>query len=232
MKAKYFITLLISAMFIYSCELNHDESFIVTFDFFDDADGWTGDFADYPVGGEEFYELNFTWSHLPAPLETTKGALMITGNNHSDDLFMFVKRKVDGLRPNTSYSITFDVEFASNAPTNAVGVGGAPGEGVTMKVGAVRTQPAKVAGDDDNYTMNLDKGNQAGSGTDMYAIGHVGVSDTTTVFTLIHRNNNSHPFVVNSDLNGEIWVVIGTDSGFEATTTLYYSKIKLWIKRN
>jgi hypothetical protein len=231
MKSKYLMTIIIGAVILNSCERNRDDSYTITFDFFEDADGWVGDFADYPVGDEETYELNFAWSHLPAPLEASKGALMITGNNHSDDLFMFIKRKIDGLKPNATYSITFDVEFASNAPTNAIGVGGAPGEGVTMKVGAVIIQPAKIAGDNDYYTMNLDKGNQTISGTDMFSIGHIGVSDTSTVFTLINRNNDTHPFNFTSDLNGEIWVIIGTDSGYESTTTLYYSKIKLGIKK-
>jgi hypothetical protein len=229
MKPKYFLTIIIGAVMLGSCELSQEESVTVTFDFFDDASGWIGDFSDYPVGEEEFYELNYGFSHLPSPLDTMKGALKISGNNHSDDLFMFIKYRVMGLRADASYKVNFDIEFASNAPTNAMGVGGAPGEGVTMKVGAVTRQPAKVAGDDDFYTMNLDKGNQSASGTDMFAIGHIGVSDTTTVYTLINRNNNSNPFVVTADNYGEFWVIIGTDSGFEATTTLYYRKIKLVI---
>ncbi|MCD4693477.1 MAG: T9SS type A sorting domain-containing protein, partial [Calditrichales bacterium] len=38
-------------------------------------------------------------------------------------------------------------------------------------------------------------------------------------------NNISHPFPITTDAGGEVWLIIGTDSGFEATTTLYYNKI-------
>jgi len=228
MKQAYFIILCCMAALFWSCDLDKELSISITYIFYGDAEGWAGDFADYPVDSEEFYGLNFAWSHLPAPLDTAKGALMITGNNHSDDLFMFIKHKVDGLLRETDYIITIDVEFASDAPTNAAGIGGPPGEGVTIKAGAVASEPLKIAVDD-FYTMNLDKGNQTSSGEDMAAIGHVGVSDTTTVFTLISRSNKADPCEVTTDENGELWVVIGTDSGFEGITTLYYSKIKLAI---
>lgn len=197
-----------------------------TFDFAQDNQGWSGDFADYPVGDSVFYELEFIRTTLPAPLDTDKFALKISGNNHSDDLFMFIKRKITGLLPNTTYQLLIDVEFASNAPTNAFGVGGPPGEGVRMKAGAMLIEPLKV-NDGGFYLMNIDKGNQSVGGVDMDTIGHVGVSDTTTVFALINRNNATHPFTITTDSNGECWVCIGTDSGFEATTTLYYNIITL-----
>jgi hypothetical protein len=197
-----------------------------TYDFTTGYDGWTGDFADYPVTDSVFYKLGFNRTTLPAPLNTSKYALMITGNNHSDDLFMFIKRKISGLLPNTTYHLLINVEFASNAATNTNGVGGSPGEGVTMKAGSSVVEPLKI-NSDGYYIMNIDKGNQKIPGVDMDTIGHVGVSDTTTVFTLINRNNSTHLFTITTDANGEVWVCIGTDSGYEATTTLYYNLITL-----
>lgn len=197
-----------------------------TYDFTTGYDGWSGDFADYPIGDSIFYELEFTRTTLPLPLNSSKYALKISGNNHSDDLFMFIKRKINGLLPNTTYRIEMEVEFASNAPTNMFGVGGAPGEGVTMKAGATLIEPIKtiVTG---GYRMNIDKANQTVPGTDMDTIGHVGVSDTTTVFTLIQRSNTSHAFTITTNSAGEVWICIGSDSGFEATTTLFYNSITL-----
>jgi hypothetical protein len=230
MKIRYFFPFLAGILFLGACGKN-DATYMLSFNFFSDTQGWTGDFADYPLGEEDFYELDTGWAHLPVPLDTIMGSFRISGNNHSDDLFMFIKYKMDGLLPGEKYSITFEVELASDAPTNGVGIGGAPGEGVTLKVGAVQGQPDKLLGDNDFYIMNLDKGNQSSSGEDMIAVGHVGVSDTTTVYTLIKRDNNSQPVQVIADENGECWFVIGTDSGFEGKTTLYYSKVKLMIKR-
>ena len=74
--------------------------------------------------------------------------------------------------------------------------------------------------------MNIDKGNQDEEGEDMINIGHIGVGATTTQFTVINRNNNSaNPFEITTDDLGEIWLVVGTDSGFEGLTTLYYTQI-------
>ncbi len=183
-------------------------------------EGWAGDFADYPITDSIFYELQFIRTTLPTPLNTNKYALKITGNNHSDDLFMFIKRKITGLLPNTKYRLSIDVEFASNAPTKAYGVGGAPSESVMMGAGASIIEPLKVKSDG-YYRMNIDKLNQVFPGLDMDTIGHVGVSPNTTLFTLINRNNFTHLFSITTDFNGEVWVCIGTDSGFEATTTIY-----------
>ena len=65
------------------------------YNFQEDSEDWTAGFADYPneANAEEFYELEFSHSMLPSPLRITDGALKQAGNNHSDDLFMFVKKK-------------------------------------------------------------------------------------------------------------------------------------------
>ncbi len=197
-----------------------------TYDFAAGYDGWTGDFADYPPSDSVLYELAFSRTTLPAPLNTSKQALMITGKNHSDDLFMFLKKKITGLLPNTTYTIKIEIECASRAPTNGFGVGGAPGEGVILKAGATLIEPVKVV-QEDHYRMNINKANQGLPGPDMDTIGHVGVADTTTVFAFINRSNAGHLFTLTTNASGEAWICIGSDSGFEATTTLYYSKITL-----
>ncbi len=154
-------------------------------------------------------------------------AQYMSGNNPSDDLFMFMKRKITGLQPNTTYQVTFVVEFASIYPTNAFGVGGPPGEGVTMKAGLTLIEPDTmiIMKGGPYVVMNIDKGNQSTPGVDMDTIGHVGVSDTTTVYTLKTNDNIGHPFTFKTDQTGEAWLIIGTDSGFEAETALYYSSI-------
>ncbi len=210
-----FLTLLGSA---------HSQTFVS--DFSTGYDGWSGDFADYPITDSLFYELQFQRAKLPSPLDTNQYSLMISGNNHSDDLFMFIKRKITGLSPNSTYQIFISVDFASKYPTNALGVGGSPGEGVRVKAGATLIEPTKIKVDP-YFRMNIDKDNQINPAADMDTIGHVGVTDTTTTFTIINRNNSGHLFTIKTDSKGEVWICIGTDSGFEATTTLYYKKITL-----
>ena len=197
-----------------------------TYDFSAGDEGWSGDFADYPLTDSVFYELSFERAALPEPLDTTERALRISGNNHSDDLFMFIKKKVTGLLANTAYDLVISADIASCYPTNATGVGGPPGEGVTVKVGATLIEPMKIA-TGEYYQMNIDKSNQSQPGADMDTIGHVGVSDTTTVYTLIHRGNAKHPFRMATDSRGDVWVCLGTESAFEATSTLFVDRITL-----
>ena len=45
---------------------------------------------------------------------------------------MYYKGQVAGLDGNRRYSVRFDVEIATNVPNGCFGVGGAPGEAVTL----------------------------------------------------------------------------------------------------
>lgn len=208
-----------------ACSLPDQEItvFSVSYFFNDSDEGWTGDFADYPEGDSVAYELIFKRDTIPG--DTTKKGMLISGNNGSDDLFMFLKKKISGLRPNTTYIMLFNVKVASIARTEAVGIGGAPGESVFLKVGATVVEPKKEL-ETGMYQMNIDKGNQDEEGADMINIGHIGVSTNTTKYTVITRNNSSsNSFSITTDSSGEIWLIVGTDSGFEGTTTLYYTQV-------
>jgi hypothetical protein len=199
--------------------------FSISFPFNETDQEWTGDFADYPEADSAAYGLYFNHDLLPDNLNTTGATfgLHVSGNNGSGDLFMFIKRKISGLKPNKTYELLFSVKVASSAPTGTAG--GAPGESVYLKAGASIVEPRKElqAG---MYRMNIDKGNQAEEGADMINIGHMGVAAGTTAFTIITRTNSSkNSFELTTDATGEIWLVIGTDSGFEGLTTLYYTQV-------
>jgi hypothetical protein len=200
-----------------------------TFTFETDMEGWTGDFADYPIGAEEQYELNLQHTSLPAPLNTSEGALMQTGSNQSDDLFMFIKKKITGLAAAKTYTIDFTVEFASNSADGMAGIGGSPGESVYIKAGAMPTEPLKVEDDMGYYRMNIDKGNQSQGGSDMIVTGDFSNDTEVNEYTLVTRTNQS-VFQAQADSNGEIWIAVGTDSGFEGTTTIYYNTISVTFR--
>lgn len=198
----------------------------VSYLFKDSTSGWEGDFADYPADSAGFH-LQMGLDALPYNLnpDSTKKAIRISGINGSDDLFMFIKRKVSGLRSNTTYELLFNVRLASNAPTSVAGIGGAPGESVYLKVGASAIEPVRTL-EGDYYRLNIDKGNQAEGGENMVVIGHIGVAPTTDKYTPIVRNNSSANGVyATTDNAGELWLIVGTDSGFEGQTTLYYTQV-------
>ncbi|MDN5214392.1 hypothetical protein QQ020_20095 [Fulvivirgaceae bacterium BMA12] len=227
----YFSTLFF-ALLIFNVGCSEDDNAPVKktmslkFEFASDKEGWTEGFADYPQGEESSYELSYTHANLPDELDTSQGSLKISGNNHSDDLFMYIKRKITGLTPNGSYQVKFNVEVASNAPSNAFGVGGAPGESVYLKAGATTGEITTTVDNSGHHRMTLDKGNQEEDGKDMVLIGNVANGTDKDQYVLISKSNKD-AFPVTADSNGELWVVIGTDSGFESVTTLYYNKISI-----
>ncbi len=196
----------------------------LSYDFNSGADGWIGDFADYPVGEEESYALDYNATNLPAPLDEDNGALMVTGTNMSDDLFMYIKKMVDGLDSNTTYNVTFNVEFASNVPDDMAGVGGSPGESVWIKAGATTIEPVAEQDDMDYYRMIIDKGGQSQGGADMVVLGDFSNDTNMDEYTLKTVSNDT-PVTVTTNSDGELWLIVGTDSGFEAATTIYYNAI-------
>jgi len=196
------------------------------FDFSIDDQQFEGGVSDFDDAQSNQLMFVFDNRDLPTPFPPGQKAQYVSGFNPSDDLFMYLKRKITGLAPNATYQVFITVEFASIYPTSAVGVGGAPGEGVTMKAGVTLIEPDTIIQTGSpNVVMNIDKGNQSVPGEDMDTIGHVGVEDTTTVYALKTNDNLLHPFIFTTDASGEAWIIVGTDSGFESTTSLYYTTI-------
>jgi hypothetical protein len=178
-----------------------------------------------------FYELQGGHARLPQPLDSADGAFRLSGNNHSDSLFMFLKRQVGGLKADTSYRLELSVDIATNAPRGCIGVGGSPGESVHVKAGAVVIEPLRVPDcGRQEWRMNIDKGEQASGGADAQVLGDFANSKDCDSgdfsYELKPLSNLDLPaFHVNADRDGSIWLILGTDSGFEATTTIYYTEI-------
>ena len=194
-------------------------------DFRTDADGWSADVTDYSTAQEGTIEFQSGLKALPTPLDVSKKSFMISGHNRSDDLFMFLKKKVTGLKPNQTYAIDFQVELASQYGTNSVGIGGSPGGSVYLKAGVLATEPKKVKEGDD-YRLNIDKGNQATGTAAVPVLGTIGAGEDVTQYKLIERTN-PQPITAKTNEAGELWLLVGTDAGFEGLTTLYYNKIKV-----
>ena len=199
------------------------------FSFATGTDGFTADIADYRPGqeaGEAGVKFVSEFRRLP-PLLDNRFGLLLGGTNRSDDLFMFIWREVTGLVPNRLYKVDTDVTIATNIGRNCAGVGGSPGEGVVIKAGAspVRPSTSLVSG---TYRVNFEKdrnplpiggdhvvtiGNFANS-TEICAGGSYELKKLSSTGT---RSG-----MVTSDAAGKLWIVIGTDSGFEARTEIYY----------
>lgn len=200
-----------------------------TFDFDADTQGWTADFVDYPVDDED--DLNLVAEHrpLPEPLDTRRHGFFLSGRNESDDLFMYMVRRVDGLRPGTPYRIRFLVEFATNAPSGCAGAGGAPGESVAVKAGAATEEPVRVV-EDGYYRLNIDKGNQSSEGENAIVLGDIAGSSTDCFdapYEIKTLQSDADGLSMTTDADGGLWLFVGTESGFESTTSLYYTRVEI-----
>ena len=72
--------------------------------------------------------------------------------------------------------------------------------------------------------MNIDKGNQAQGGESMVVLGNVGHREVQgTEYRIKTLNNKDMPLMVDTDGEGRVWLIVGTDSGFEGLSALYYS---------
>lgn len=224
--------LLFIASLAFGCDDEKEDDIAVpadtfTYEFESGAEGWKGGFADYPKDWDTTrFEFVYQHTNLPAAVNNSGKAMLISGRNISDDLFMFMKKQITGLEPNQTYKATFMVELASMYPEESVGIGGSPGSSVYLKVGGTTAEPMPVVMEDD-IRMNIDKGGQSLGGKDMVVVGTIGIAGDQSKYTLIQRDNGQNPVEVTADSNGSLWVIVGTDSGFEGTTRLYYNTIEV-----
>lgn len=244
LRTRAFITILFATLLISFSACSYvitdpdgDTRFAFSFEW--SKEGWAGDFADYPADQDEAdFALVFDWRSLPEEVGGYRKGLYLSGQNSSDDLFMFLKRQVSGLEPNQEYDVTFEVKFATNAPSGCAGIGGPPGEAVRMKAGVARSEPVPVVGEDGWWRLNVRKdenveppaGNTEDEGV-FVELGNIAngleqcTGDAPYRMKTLHNKRESLRYETDDD--GSIWLYVGTDSGFEGTTSLYYDQIQL-----
>ena len=196
----------------------------ISFSFADTATNWDVGFSDYPVENNEIYDLRHEYTQLPEPLQDESG-LLVSGKNYSDDLFMYVTSKLNGFQPNTRYVLDFEIVIATDAPSGCFGIGGAQGENVYVKAGATAYMPASENLGTGNFSMNLDKGNQSTSGSNAINIGDLANGrpcNISTEYVVKKLSSESQVFEFITDAEGSLWLMFGTDSGFEGMTSIYY----------
>jgi hypothetical protein len=194
--------------------------------FKDGYSGWTADFAYYPASEDSIdNELETAFTYLPRKLNGIQG-VKLEGTNNGTNLFMFLKKKITGLKPNTPYIIAYHVEYATN---KSVADKDGEGKSVHLMAGATPLEPKKVV-EKKLVVLNIDKGTYNDLGEDMVVLGPLGAKESDGEnYQLVQRNNANEnaAFYATSNSKGELWVVIGTESNFVGRTTIYYTKFNL-----
>lgn len=193
----------------------------IVYDFEQGDEGWTAGISDYRTGADHQFEFEHT--ALPVPLDQNLGSLMLSGLNRSDDLFMFVKKPVSGLKPNTTYTITFTVVFATSMPREE---DTAPLESVWVKAGAAPFEPLAVPDEQDYYRMNVDIGEQSVSGEHMMVLGNFNNGTGSAQYVLKSLENQSQ-FLAQTNDAGGLWLIVGVDSGKQGPVRMYINTIRV-----
>ncbi|KAA6438678.1 hypothetical protein FEM33_18640 [Dyadobacter flavalbus] len=231
MKKWMMLTGLAMTLFLSACDNEDKLNAIVKVDsaFETGADGWTPGFSDYSTDTDSTtLEMEAERTTLPTGLDTTRYGYMLQGHNRADDMFMYLKKKVTGFVPNQTYSVVFNVNFGTQYPENSFGAGGSPGGSVYLKAGASPVEPVRKL-EDKMYVFSLDKGAQSEIGKDAVLLGNVSNGMETFVYKLVERSNADKPFTVKANAQGEIWLYIGTDSGYEGLSVFYYDRITVTL---
>jgi hypothetical protein len=206
----------------------------LVFAFCHDSGGWVASFPDLPADEleGELFALSFRRAAVPDQPELIRG-LRLSGANRSDDLFTFLKRQFAGLVPGARYAVGLHATLYTEAGRGCVGIGGAPGEDVTVKAGAVPFEPLAVS-ENGVLRMNLDKGEQASGGADAVVLGDLAADRARCeggVFVPKRFATAGEAILGEADDDGNLWVILGTDSGFEGTTTYFVTALRLRLER-
>lgn len=205
-----------------------------SFDFTDGPQGWIADTSDYSAAtAPDDVVAEVVES---APDVDGDGWFHLAGSNRSDSLFLYLRREFAGeeIDVGQTYDLSYDLRFASSAPTGCAGIGGAPGESVWMKVGAVPDEPVPVTEDGDTR-LSADKGNQSTGGSDAVVAGVIanGIEceealDAGRPYAIVELSGALTPPVTTP--GGSLWVFVGFDSGFEGRTSIYFDRIDIRLE--
>jgi hypothetical protein len=225
------ITFFVLCMAVFwSCSMDDKDEptlsiFTEEFDFNEQQHEWMPGFSDYPADPEDssLFELKSAYTE-PIESKLTKRSVMLSGKNVNKDLFMYIKKKIENLKPDTDYTLTFTVELASDLNAVQTSQGGS----LYLKAGATHAEPKSVI-DQGQYVMNIDKGDQGTAGADMITLGDVFQSGTGTNYSLITRTNTmaNSRYVARTNSNGELWLIVGTDATIGGTTKVFYTRVNV-----
>ena len=201
------------------------------FRFDNGAEGFEPIFADFPLDGlldsegNDAYQMTHSRKMIPVAGAESYG-LYISSINRSDDVFMGYVKEISELEANTQYTFQISFKLATDVEEGFFGVGDAPGDSVFVKAGVVAKYPiVGTAPDGHERILNVDKGNQSQSGKDLVVVGNI-AKPTGSAEGFVFKNMGVER-IATTNAEGQLFLIIGTDSGFEGFTEYYLDDISL-----
>ena len=223
-------------LFIVGCssEMDSQVDLLTAFDFESGDQEWDGGISDFPVGYEDsiYFQMNTEKVANSFALDGGSTGLNISGENPHGDLFYYFKRKISGLQPKKNYKLDFEflvyAQLLKQPDQLSL-------EELYLKIGAVNYQPELQEvlwrNSLDYKALNLDKGDvNSEGGQDMINVGSI-KDFTSEVPEIISGNTFDMNFDIESNEDGDIWILIGVDSGIRSyltfgleALTVYYNE--------
>ena len=139
-------------------------------------------------------------------------------------------KEISGLTAGEWYTFRVSFALATNVESGMIGVGGSPGTSVYVKGGVVSVKPECSVNEQNQYRMNIDKGNQGVGGGDMLLLGNL---EKAEVRAPGEYEWKTFAFTVRAKANAQgcVYLIVGTDSGFEAVSAYYLDDFSVsWEK--
>jgi hypothetical protein len=141
---------------------------------------------------------------------------------------MYAYRQLKGLQPQATYQIAVSPHITSNAPENSREIGRSPGSSAYIKAGAATESLSRSLDGQDYCRMDMDNGNRSSGRSDMLVLDHLGTPPEDPVCT--NLTGSDTPFAGRMNATGALWIVVGSDSGFEGTTTVDCDRITVELR--
>jgi len=226
--------ILMSLVVCISCagDMEEQVDFLTTFDFESGDQLWQGGVSDYPVHYEDtiYFMMSTIKVDNSSFLDASSG-LNVTGDNPHGDLFYYFNRKISGLEPNKRYKLDFEfLVYAQLLEKPEV----LSSEELYLKVGAVNHEPGleKIIwhNDIDYQILNVDKGElNSEGGQDMINVGSI-KHFTGEIPEVVSGNTFDLNFERETNDKGELWLLIGVDSGIKSNLTFGLEALTVYYR--
>jgi hypothetical protein len=235
----------------------------VNANFQDNNQGWEGHFLGIfearetrLESGSRSYEINnepiIKWSSLLPPMDHRYG-ISFSGKNYGNDvrdhsfvremnynvdLLLFIQKEVAGLKPNTNYRVTFNMNWVCQLEPSA--------SPIFVKVGAINQEPMVSVVTAELSDLNvykiydarvgetpvkLDRGEIGRNGRDLIVAERITPSPSGHLF-LQNANNLENPFFVNTDDKGRLFLMIAVETEGEKIENVFLSTLRILLAEN
>jgi hypothetical protein len=196
------------------------------FDLNDDWPKWRAGFAEYSPIMKEHIAFVGRPSPLRSDLLPGRLAYYLSGNNDSDDLFLFMKRRIKGLTPNTRYALRLEITYSTNFIKDCTL------NFLYLKGGITRREPRAIRKHrpyGDYVVMNVDKGGPTTGGRAAASFGLVELETPCPAESAALpwglRTVSGDANFARSDERGRLWLLIGVDSVFEVVSHIFIVRV-------